>query len=227
MSIPEALAEINRRIQAAAERAGRDPASVRLVAVSKTRPTSDIVEAQKAGQTIFGENYVQELVTKLDVLNDTVRWHFIGHLQSNKVKFIAGRVSMIHSVDRFSLAGEISRHWSRVGKFCDILIQVNISGESTKSGTAEEDAIQLAKDCSKLPNIRVRGLMTMPPFFDDPDAARPYFAELRRLSQTIASERIPGVEMRELSMGMSGDFEAAIMEGATLVRVGTAIFGER
>ena len=227
MSIPEALAEINRRIQSAAERAGRDPASVRLVAVSKTRPTSDIAEAHKAGQTIFGENYVQELITKLDVLNDTVRWHFIGHLQSNKVKFIAGQVSMIHSVDRLSLAGEISRQWSRVGRFCDILIQVNISGESTKSGTTEEEAIQLVKDCSKLPNIRVQGLMTMPPFFDDPDAARPYFAGLRRLSQAIASERIPGVEMRELSMGMSGDFEAAIMEGATLVRVGTAIFGER
>ncbi|MEI6701977.1 MAG: YggS family pyridoxal phosphate-dependent enzyme, partial [Deltaproteobacteria bacterium] len=138
-----------------------------------------------------------------------------------------GQVSLIHSVDRISLADEISLQWSRLGKVCDILIQVNISGEASKSGTTEEGAIQLVRACSLLPNIRVLGLMTMPPFFDDPDAARPYFAELRRLSQTIAAEQIPGVEMRELSMGMSGDFEAAIQEGATLVRVGTAIFGER
>lgn len=227
MSIAENLAEVNHRIQSAAERAGREPGSVRLVAVSKNRPAADIVEALKAGQSIFGENYVQELASKLADLKEAVRWHFIGHLQSNKVRQIAGQVSLIHSVDRLSLADEISRQWSRLGKICHILIQVNISGESSKSGTTEKGAIQLVKDCSLLPNLRVQGLMTMPPFFDDPEAARPYFAELRGLSQTIAAERIPGVEMRELSMGMSGDYEAAILEGATLVRVGTAIFGER
>jgi len=160
-------------------------------------------------------------------LKGTVSWHFIGHLQSNKVKYIAGEVALIHSVDRLSLAEEISRQWGRLNMVCNILVQVNISGESTKSGTTESGTIQLVKDCALLPNIRVKGLMTMPPFFDDPDAARPYFSELRRLSETIAAEQIPGVEMRELSMGMSGDFEAAIEEGATLVRVGTAIFGER
>lgn len=227
MSIAENLAHINRRIQVAAEKAGRDPASIRLVAVSKTRPAADINEALLAGQSLFGENYVQELASKFIEVKDGAKWHFIGHLQSNKVKYIAGQVSLIHSVDRFSLAEEINRQWSRLDKTCDILIQVNISGESTKSGTTESDALQLVKDCSKLSNIKVKGLMTMPPFFDDPEAARPYFAELRRLSQTIVAAEIPGVEMQELSMGMSGDFEAAIQEGATLVRVGTSIFGER
>lgn len=227
MSIAERVAEINGRIQSAAERAGRDPTAVRLVAVSKTRPAADIAEAIQAGQKLFGENYVQELASKLDAVKEAATWHFIGHLQSNKVKYIVGKVSLIHSVDRFSLAEEISHQWSKLGEVCDVLIQVNISGEASKSGTTEEGAIQLVKDCSRLTNIRVIGLMTMPPFFDDPEAARPYFAELRRLSHSIAAELIPGVEMRELSMGMSGDFEAAIEEGATLVRVGTAIFGER
>jgi pyridoxal phosphate enzyme (YggS family) len=197
------------------------------VAVSKNRPATDIVEAFRAGQSIFGENYVQELTAKLADLEESVRWHFIGSLQSNKVRYIAGKVALIHSVDRLSLADEISRQWCRLDKICHILIQVNLSGESSKSGTTENGAIQLVKDCSLLPNIKVQGLMTMPPFFDNPEAARPYFAELRGLSQTISAEQIPGVEMRELSMGMSGDFEAAIQEGATLVRVGTAIFGER
>ena len=227
MSISENLAEIRQRIRTAAEAAGRDPSSVRLVAVSKTRPAADIIEAYRAGQTDFGENYIQELTGKLEHVADPVEWHVIGHLQSNKVKYIAGRVALIHSVDRLSLAEEISRQWGRLGKICDVLIQVNISGESTKSGTTEEGAPQLVKNCALLPNIKVQGLMTMPPYFDDPEAARPCFAELRRLSDLIEAAGIPGVEMRELSMGMSGDFEAAIQEGATLVRVGTAIFGER
>lgn len=227
MSISQNLANIQLRIRAAAEAAGRDPASVRLVAVSKTRPAGDIVEAFQAGQTIFGENYVQELTAKLDQLQEPIQWHVIGHLQSNKVKYIAGRVALIHSVDRLSLAEEISRQWGKLGLVCPVLIQVNISGEATKSGTTEEGALQLVRECAALPNLRIRGLMTMPPFFDDPEAARPYFAGLRRLSKAIEAAEIPDVEMGELSMGMSGDFEAAIQEGATLVRVGTAIFGER
>lgn len=227
MSIPDNLAHIRQRIHAAAEAADRDPSSIRLVAVSKTRPAGDISEAFQAGQTIFGENYIQELTGKLEQVSEPVEWHVIGHLQSNKVKYIAGRVALIHSVDRLSLAEEIDRQWGRLGKICQVLIQVNISGESTKSGTTEEDALQLARGCSLLPNIKVLGLMTMPPFFDDPEAARPFFAGLRQLSQTIAAAGIANIEMRELSMGMSGDFEAAIQEGATLVRVGTAIFGER
>jgi PLP dependent protein len=227
MTISRNLANINGRIRAAAEAAGRDPDSVRLVAVSKTRPAADIIAAFQAGQTVFGENYIQELVQKLAEVQEPVQWHVIGHLQSNKVKYIAGQVAMIHSVDRLSLAQEIDRQWGRLGKVCDVLIQVNISGEATKSGTTEDGAIQLVRECALLPNIRVKGLMTMPPFFDDPDAARPYFAELRRLSEAVTAQRIAGVEMAELSMGMSGDFEAAVQEGATLVRIGTAIFGER
>lgn len=227
MTIAANLARINERIRTAAEKAGRNPASVRLVAVSKTRPAADIIAAYQAGQTVFGENYIQELVPKFAEINEAVQWHVIGHLQSNKVKYIAGRVAMIHSVDRLSLAQEIDRQWGRLGKVCDVLIQVNIAGEATKSGTTEAGAIQLVRECALLPNIRVKGLMTMPPFFDDPDAARPYFAELRRLSEAVAGQRIAGVDMAELSMGMSGDFEAAVQEGATLVRVGTAIFGER
>lgn len=227
MTIAERLAHIRARIAAAALKAGREPAGVRLVAVSKTRPAADVSAAFLAGQPVFGENYVQELCAKAAAVEEPVEWHFIGHLQSNKVKYVAGLVTLIHSVDRLSLAEEISRQWGRLGKVCNVLVQVNIAGEATKSGTTEAGALQLVRDISRLPNLCVKGLMTMPPFFDDPEAARPYFRELKRLSLLIAAEAIPGVEMGELSMGMSGDFEAAIQEGATLVRVGTAIFGER
>ncbi|MBK5274663.1 MAG: YggS family pyridoxal phosphate-dependent enzyme [Desulfuromonadales bacterium] len=227
MAIESNLRDIRDRIASAALAGGREPASVRLVAVSKTRPAEDVREALRAGQTVFGENYVQELVEKAAGIQEAVEWHFIGHMQSNKVKQIAGLVSMIHSVDRLSLAEEISRQWGKLGCCCDILIQVNISGEATKSGTSEAEALQLVRAVAQLPNVRVQGLMTMPPFFDDPEAARPFFAELLHLSQLIEAEGVPGVEMRELSMGMSGDFEAAIQEGATLVRIGTSIFGTR
>jgi PLP dependent protein len=227
MSIASNLQDIQGRIRSAARAAGREPASVRLVAVSKTRPAGDVLEACRAGQVVFGENYVQELVAKAAEVTEAVEWHFIGHLQSNKVKQLAGLVTMIHSVDRFSLAEVVSRQWGRLGSCCDILVQVNLSGEATKSGTTEAEALQLVRAVSTLPHVRIKGLMTMPPFFDDPEAARPFFAELLRLSRRIAAEGIPGVEMRELSMGMSGDFEAAIQEGATLVRVGTSIFGAR
>lgn len=227
MTIAKRIEQIHMRIAAAATAADRNAASVRLVAVSKTRPVEDIVAAFRAGQTIFGENYVQEFAAKSAELKEPIEWHFIGHLQSNKVKYIAGMVTLIHSVDRLSMAQEISRQWGKLGSSCDILLQVNISGEASKSGTTEVEALQLVRDVSQLPNVRIRGLMTMPPFFDDPEAARPFFAALRRLSQTIAAEKIPGVAMEELSMGMSGDFEAAIQEGATLVRVGTSIFGSR
>jgi pyridoxal phosphate enzyme (YggS family) len=227
VSIARNLDNINQLIRLAAEKAGRDPAAIHLVAVSKTRPAADIIEAFQASQTVFGENYIQELVPKLTEVSEAVQWHVIGHLQSNKVKYIAGQVAMIHSVDRISLATEIDRQWGKLGKVCDVLVQVNISGESTKSGATEEGAIQLVRECALLPHIRVRGLMTMPPFFDDPEAARPFFAGLRRLSEVVTAHNIAGVNMVELSMGMSGDFEAAIQEGATLVRIGTAIFGNR
>lgn len=227
MSIAERLAKVREKIRAAALAAERNPDQVRLVAVSKTRPAADVITAYQSGQLLFGENYVQELSAKTGEVSQPVEWHFIGHLQSNKVRQIAGLVSMIHSLDRLSLAGEISRQWGKIGKSCDVLVQVNISGEATKSGASEADALKLVREIALLPHLRVKGLMTMPPFFDNPEAARPYFAGLKRLSQVIDAAGIPGVEMIELSMGMSGDFEAAIREGATLVRVGTAIFGER
>jgi pyridoxal phosphate enzyme (YggS family) len=227
MSIAANLMDIQGRIRSAELAGGREPGAVRLVAVSKTRPAAEVMQAFQAGQVVFGENYVQELVEKAAEVTGAVEWHFIGHLQSNKVRQIAGLVSMIHSVDRFSLAEEISRQWGKLGRCCDILIQVNLSGEPTKSGTTEAGALQLVRSVASLPHVRIRGLMTMPAFFDDPEAARPFFAELMHLSRCIEAEALPGVEMRELSMGMSGDFEAAIQEGATLVRIGTSIFGSR
>jgi PLP dependent protein len=227
MTIAENLHRIRGRIADAARRSNRNSSSVRLVAVSKTRSPDEIDEASSAGQMIFGENYVQELKDKALQVQQAVEWHFIGHLQSNKVRQIAGLVSMIHSVDRLSLAQEIDRQWGTLGKSCELLVQVNVSGEATKSGATAEDAIGLLKAISGLRHVRVQGLMTMPPFFDDPEMARPYFRELRELAEAISAEEIPDIVMNELSMGMSGDFEVAIEEGATLVRIGTAIFGER
>jgi len=227
MSIADNLRVIHARIEAAARRAGRDPAEVRLVAVSKTRPAAAVDEAVRCGQRLFGENYVQELVAKAGAVTAAAEWHFIGHLQSNKVRQIAGLVTMVHSLDRLSLAQEIDRQWGKLGLICDLLIAVNIACEGTKCGTTATAVFDLVQQVSLLPHIRVRGLMTMPPFFDDPEGVRPYFRELRRIAAEIAAEKIPDVEMRELSMGMSGDFEVAIAEGATLVRVGSAIFGER
>jgi pyridoxal phosphate enzyme (YggS family) len=227
MTIADNLKTVLDKIRTAALKAGRDPATVRLVAVSKTKPAPLVDEALLCGQRLFGENYAQELALKAREVSAAVEWHFIGHLQSNKVRQIAGLVTMIHSVDRLSLAEEIDRQWGKLGKVCDVLIEVNIAREETKSGTTAVALFDLVRQVSLLPHLRVMGLMTMPPFFDDPEGVRPYFRELRRLAAEVAAERIPNVNMTELSMGMSGDFETAIAEGATLVRVGTAIFGER
>jgi pyridoxal phosphate enzyme (YggS family) len=227
MTIANNLKTVLDRIESAAFKAGRDPAEVKLVAVSKTRPATFVDEAARSGQRLFGENYVQELAVKARETTEPIEWHFIGHLQSNKVKQIAGLVTMIHSVDRLSLAQEIDRQWERLGRVCDVLIEVNIACEETKCGTSVMEVFDLVRRAAALPHLRLRGLMTMPPFYDDPEGARPYFRELRRIAGEIAAEKIPHVEMRELSMGMSGDFEVAVAEGATLVRVGSAIFGER
>jgi len=227
MSIADDLNIVRARIRNAALKAGRDPATVRLVAVSKTQPAAAVVEAARCGQLLFGENYVQELIAKAAAVQEPVEWHFIGHLQSNKVRQIAGLVSMVHAVDRLSLAEEIDRQWGKTGKVCDILVQVNVAREETKSGTGTGELIQLVREIARLPRVRVRGLMTMPPFFDDPEGARPFFRELKMLAAEIDAQAITNVAMIELSMGMSGDFEVAIEEGATLVRVGSALFGER
>lgn len=227
MSIADRLAVIRGAVEGAATGCGRDPSSVRIVAVSKTKPASLVDEAFAAGQTIFGENYVQELLEKARSVKGEVEWHFIGHLQSNKVKQLVGVVSLIHSVDRLSLAEEIDRRWGERGLSCDVLVQLNLSREATKSGAAEEEAIDLIRSIAALAHVRIRGLMTMPPFFDDPEQARPYFRRLREIAGEIRRLEIPGVAMDELSMGMSGDFVTAVAEGATLVRIGSAIFGTR
>lgn len=227
MSLADNLKKVRERIHRAALRAGRDPAAVRLVAVSKTHPVILVDVTARSGQHLFGENYVQELTAKAAEVTEPVEWHFIGHLQSNKVKQIAGLVSMIHSVDRLSLAQEIDRQWGKLGRSCDILVQVNIAREASKSGTGSDELFCLIREIARLSHVRIRGLMTMPPFFDDPEGTRPYFRQLKRFADEVSALGIAGVAMDELSMGMSGDFEVAIEEGATLVRVGSAIFGER
>lgn len=227
MDIAANLSHIHTEIEAAAALANRDPSGIRLVAVTKNKSAAAVEQAAAAGQVIFGENYVQELAAKAAEVTKPVVWHFIGHLQSNKVRQIAGLVAMIHSVDRLSLAREIDLQWGKTGRTCDVLVQVNVSGETSKSGTTATEALTLVKDIATLSHLRIRGLMTMPPFFDDPEMARPYFRELRVLAETIDRAAIPGVSMNELSMGMSGDYRVAIAEGATLVRIGTAIFGDR
>jgi len=227
MSIRENIKGIQARIAAACARVDRNPAEVRLVAVSKTKPAALIEEAAAAGQRLFGENYVQEFADKAEAIHAPVEWHFIGALQSNKVKYLRGKVTMIHSLDRLSLAEEINRQWARLDRPVDVLLEVNLGDESSKAGTGEEEAIDLVRRVAELPFLRLRGLMALPPWLDDPEEVRPYFRRLRELARRIEALKIPGVSMAELSMGMSNDFEVAVEEGATLVRVGTAIFGER
>jgi pyridoxal phosphate enzyme (YggS family) len=226
--IASRITQVNERIERAAIAAGRHPEDIQLIAVSKTKPTELIAQAIAAGLTIFGENYIQEARDKFNALAaQPIHWHFIGHLQSNKAKYAVRLFDLIHSVDSIKLATEIDRQAAKIDKIQPILIQVNISREATKSGLTADETIERIQQISALTHVRVRGLMTMPPFFDDPDRARPYFARLHELRDAIAAAGIPNVEMRELSMGMTGDFEAAIAEGATLVRIGTAIFGSR
>ena len=227
MQIAANIALIRQRIAAGCHNGGRRPEDVRLVAVSKKKPASDIEAAIAAGQTLFGESYVQECVAKIDAVASAAEWHFIGGLQSNKVKYLAGKVTMIHSVDRLSLAEEIDRQWKKLDAAVDILIQVNLGEEETKSGTAAEELINLVAQVARLRHLRIRGLMTLPPWHEDPEAVRPYFTRLRKLAEQVEALGLPNVAMRELSMGMSHDFAAAIEEGATMVRVGTAIFGSR
>ncbi len=221
------LEQINNRINNACRKTGRDPETVKLIAVSKIKPAEQVEEAFHAGQKRFGESYVQEFRDKQPLVTSPVEWHFIGGLQSNKVKYLRGKVAMIHSVDRLSLAREISNQWSKIDQIANILLQVNIGDESSKSGCTPGELESLSRSIAPLANLKICGLMCLPPHSDDPEQVRPYFSQLRQLSQKIKTLQIPNVEMTVLSMGMSGDFEVAIEEGATLVRVGTAIFGAR
>jgi pyridoxal phosphate enzyme (YggS family) len=223
--IAQNLNEVRAAIAAAAHGAGRDPAAVRLVAVSKTVDLERIRAAIEAGQDLFGENYLQEAKAKIDAVGRQVSWHLVGHLQTKKAKGAVELFDLIHSVDRGKLARALDAAAARLGKVQDILIQVNQGGEETKSGVAPEAAPELLREVARLPHLRVVGLMTMPPWFSDPEAVRPYFRALRELRDRLRD--LSGLPLPELSMGMSGDYAVAVEEGATLVRVGTAIFGLR
>lgn len=219
---------IHHRIEKAAISAGRKPASVRLVAVSKTVPVEQVRAAIQGGITLLGENYIQEAREKIEALQELpVAWHFIGHLQSNKAKYAVRLFDLIHSVDSIKLARELDRQACKIDKIQDILIQVNTGKEASKSGVDVGDALTLVREAGQMKNVAIKGLMTLPPYFNAPDRVRPYFQALRELRDRIRAESLPGIAMDELSMGMTGDFEAAIQEGATLVRIGTALFGER
>ena len=222
------LQKVRERIKQTADACNRPVASIRLVAVSKTIPVEIVEEAIKAGVTDLGENYIQEAGEKINTLAVyPATWHFIGHLQSNKAKYAVRMFDLIHSVDSLKLAKELDKYAKKIDKIQSILVQVNVAKEDSKSGVYVENTRQLLKDISKLENISVKGLMTMPPYFNAPEKVRPFFAALRGLRDQIKNEGIPNISLDELSMGMTGDFETAIQEGATMVRIGTAIFGER
>jgi pyridoxal phosphate enzyme (YggS family) len=223
--IAENVANIREQIASACERAGRSVDEVTLVAVSKAFESSHIREAVEAGVFDVGENYVQELSRKRGELRDErVRWHFVGHLQRNKVKYVAEWIHLIHSVDSLDLGREINKQAYRHGRTVDVLIEVNTSGEKTKHGVHPNEVAELAKGLKELPNLLIRGLMTIGPFLPDPDSSRPAFRMLREIKDRLEDKDI---RLSHLSMGMTNDFKVAIEEGATIVRVGTGIFGER
>ena len=221
------LRNVQAKIAAACERANRNPEDVLLVAVSKTKPLSDVEELIKCNQQDFGENKVQELVDKYENVSTSVNWHLIGHLQTNKVKYIVDKACLIHSVDSVHLAKEIEKEAAKKGVIAKILIQVNIAKEDTKFGISEEDIYDLIDEIKNFEHIQIEGLMTIAPFVENPETNRVHFRNLHQLSLDIKSKNIDNVNMNVLSMGMTNDYEVAIEEGATIVHVGTGIFGAR
>ena len=218
---------VKNNIEQACMRSNRDLSEVTLIAVSKTKPVPMLQEIYDAGARDFGENKVQELCQKYEELPQDIRWHMIGHLQRNKVKQVVGKAALIHSVDSYRLAQEISLQAQKQNITVPILIEVNIAKEESKFGIAKEDTIQLVEEIAELPNLTIQGLMTIAPFVDDPEDSRLYFREIKQLSVDIKNKNIDNVTMDVLSMGMTNDYEVAIEEGATIVRVGTGIFGAR
>ena len=225
--VVENLAEVEKHVQEACDRTGRSRDEVTLIAVSKTKPVSMIEELLPGGTRDFGENKVQELCEKYEVLPRDIRWHLIGHLQRNKVKYIVDKAYLIHSVDSLRLAETISEEGVKKGVTVPVLIEVNVAGEESKFGVTPEETEALVREIAKLPAIRVRGLMTIAPYVENPEDNRVHFSRLKQLSVDIGKKNIDNVSMNVLSMGMTGDYQVAIEEGATMIRVGTGIFGER
>lgn len=221
------FANVEKNVADACARAGRDRSEVTLIAVSKTKPVEMLQEVYDAGARVFGENKVQEICEKYDKLPSDIQWHMIGHLQRNKVKQVIDKVALIHSVDSYRLAQEISVHAQKRGIIVPILIEVNVANEETKFGISAEDTIQLVEEISVLPNLKIQGLMTIAPYVENAEENRLYFRQIKQLSVDIKNKNIDNVNMDILSMGMTGDYEVAIEEGATMVRVGTGIFGAR
>ena len=221
------LHEVEENIKAACEKAGRKREEVTLIAVSKTKPVSMLQEVYDCGVRHFGENKVQEMCEKQECLPKDIVWHMIGHLQTNKVKYLMSDTALIHSVDSLKLAQEIEKQAAKCDKTVDILIEVNIAEEDTKFGIKKEETMSLVREIAKLPHIKIQGLMTIAPYVENPEDNRLYFRQIKQLSVDINNQNIDNVNMNVLSMGMTGDYMVAIEEGATLVRVGTGIFGER
>ena len=225
--LKDQLQEVEKRIQAACDRAGRKREEVTLIAVSKTKPVETLQEAYDLGVRIFGENKVQELTAKYEALPKDIHWHMIGHLQTNKVKYIIDKAELIHSVDSLKLAETIEKEAAKHDLIADILVEVNVAEEESKFGMKMEEVIPFVEKVSAFPHVRVRGLMTIAPFVEDPEENRSIFADLHKLYIDIKKKNHDNDTVSVLSMGMTNDYEVAIEEGATMVRVGTGIFGAR
>lgn len=225
--ILENIKQVEENIIKSCEKVGRDPKEVTLIAVSKTKPYTAIEEALPSGVLDYGENKVQELTEKYEILPKDIRWHMIGHLQRNKVKYLVGKVELIHSVDSLRLANQIETEFAKKNEIANILIEVNMANEESKFGITSETTEQLVREISKLDHVRIKGLMTIAPYTDNPETNREYFRNMKKLSVDITEKNIDNVSMNVLSMGMTGDYQVAIEEGATMIRVGTGIFGER
>ena len=227
VNILENVNQVKENIKTACSACGRNPEEVTLIAVSKTKPVSLLEDAYATGCRDFGENKVQELCDKYEVMEHDIKWHMIGHLQTNKVKYLIGKTTLIHSVDSYKLACEIEKQAAKHNCIMDVLIEVNIAQEESKFGLADDEVLALVRNIALLPHIRIKGLMTVAPYVEDPEENRLYFRKIKQLSVDIDNQNIDNVSMNVLSMGMTGDYMVAIEEGATIVRVGTGIFGER
>lgn len=225
--LKENLTKVEENIQKACDKAGRKRSEVTLIAVSKTKPVEMLQEIYDEGIREFGENKVQEMCEKMELMPQDIKWNMIGHLQTNKVKYIIGKTSLIHSVDSLKLAEEIQKQAVKHDVTADILVEVNIANEESKFGISKDETIQMVRDIAKLDHLKIKGLMTIAPFVENPEDNRLYFREIKQLSVDINNQNIDNVSMGVLSMGMTGDYMVAIEEGATMVRVGTGIFGER